>query len=371
MRIGIEGGSWINPRGFGRFLHGLHGELLRRGRHEWILALDAPTARASRLPEGTPHQVIPTDWAAGQGAAAYHRRSLREMFRMSRGLARGRYDAILFPSQLTYVPVPGAREILIMHDVTAERFPLLVFESALAARRWRWKTSVAMRRARKIITVSEHSRRGIAEIYGVDPAKILVAPEAPDPVFLTPARPVTRARPYVLYVGGLQPHKNIAVLLEAIERLPDLDLVLAGPFKSDLFHAGDLSGTIKRLNLTDRVEMIADSDDPSLRDLYAGALALVLPSLEEGFGLPAVESAAVGTPLVLSKTTAASDIFGDAALHFDPQDAAELAFQIERLRDNPVRRRELSEKAQAKARAMTWQRAAEVVEEAAEEVASA
>ena len=123
-------------------------------------------------------------------------------------------------------------------------------------------------------------------------------------------------------------------------------------------------------DLTDRVETIADAEDESLRDLYAGALALVLPSLEEGFGLPAVEAAAVGTPLVLSKTTAASDIFGDAALHFDPQDAAELALQIERLRDNPARLRDLALRGKAKARAMTWEKAGEVVDQAAEEVAA-
>jgi len=370
MRFGIEAGSWVNPRGFGRFLRALYGELARRRRNEWVLAMDAPTARAANLPDATPRQVIATDWAAGQGAAAGHRRSMREMLRMSRGLARGKYDAILFPSQHTYVPVPGARELLIIHDVTAERFPLLVFENALAARRWRWKTSVAMRRARRIITVSEHSRRGIAEFYGVDPEKILVAPEAPDAVFLTPANPVVRARPYVLFVGGFSPHKNLRVLLEALERLPDLDLVLAGPIKRDLFHTGDLTSTIQMLNLTDRVETIADAEDESLRDLYAGALALVLPSLEEGFGLPAVEAAAVGTPLVLSKTTAASDIFGDAALHFDPQDAAELALQIERLRDNPARLRDLALRGKAKARAMTWEKAGEVVDQAAQEVAA-
>src|SRR5262249_10873152 len=109
---------------------------------------------------------IETGYAAARGASAHHRRSLGEMVRMSRGLSRAKFDALLFPSPHTYVPVPGARELLVLHDVTAERFPELVFENALAARRWRWKTSVAVRRARRILTVSEHSRRGIAEIYG-------------------------------------------------------------------------------------------------------------------------------------------------------------------------------------------------------------
>ena len=371
MRFGIEGGSWTNPRGYGRFLRGLHAGLARRGRHQWVLALDELTEREAKLPAETPRQIIATRYAAAKGAAANHRRSLGEMLRMSRGLARGRYDALLFPSPHTYVPVPGTRELLVLHDVTAERFPELVFESPLAARRWRWKTSLAVRRARRILTVSEHSRRGIAEVYGVDPEKILVAPEAPDPVFLEPSSPVVRGRPYLLFVGGLSPHKNLSVLLEALERVRGIDLVLAGPFQSDLFHAGDVAAAVQMRGLTDRVETVADLDDPALRDLYAGALALVLPSFDEGFGLPAVEAAAAGAPVILSRTTAAADTLGDAALRFDPEDAAELALRIELLRDDEAARGEIAARGREKARAMTWEKAAAVVERAAEEVAGA
>jgi glycosyltransferase involved in cell wall biosynthesis len=148
---------------------------------------------------------------------------------------------------------------------------------------------------------------------GIDPAKSSVAPEAPDPIFFEPGKPHVRATPYVLFVGGLSPHKNLGVLLEALVRVPGVDLVLAGPFRNDLFHAGDVTSTIQRLGLTDRVATISDPEDAALRDLYAGALALVLPSFDEGFGLPAVEAAAAGTPVILSETTAATEFWATRA----------------------------------------------------------
>lgn len=371
MRFGIEGGSFGNPRGYGRFLRGLYRELARRGNHEWVLALDSPTAEVLHLPPEIPRHVIASRVAAFEGAAVYHRRSLSSMIRMSRGLARGKFDALLFPSPHTYVPVPGTPEVLVIHDVTAERYPTLVFESPLAAKRWEWKTWVAIKRARRIVTVSEHSREGIAAHYRVDPESILVAPEAPDPVFLKPAAPVVRPRPYVVFVGGLSPHKNVGVLIEALARVAGVDLVLAGPFKSDLFHAGEIASLVAAQNLSDRVETMADLEDEALRNLYAGALALVLPSFDEGFGLPAVEAAAVGIPVILSRTTATAELFGDDALLFDPEDAAELALHLELMRDDPVARRDLARRGQQKARAMTWEKAAAVVERAAEEAAGA
>ncbi|MDQ2870712.1 MAG: glycosyltransferase family 4 protein, partial [Acidobacteriota bacterium] len=355
MRFGIEAGAWRNPRGYGRFLRGLSSALARRGRHEWILALDEVTESAGAASGSLPRVVIATGHAASAGASSEHHRSLAEMFRMSRGLSRCRFDAILFPSPLTYVPARGTPEFLVLHDVTAERHPELVFESSAAARRWRWKTKIGLRRARRVLTVSEHSRRGIAEVYGIEPERIRVIPEAADPIFFEPARPgPKRPRPYLLFVGGLSPHKNISVVVEALKRVPEVDLLLAGPFETDVFHAQDVAALVAASGLAARVESVSDPDDAALRDLYAGALALVLPSLDEGFGLPAVEAAAAGTPSILSDSTGAAERLGGSALLFDPRDSQQLVAHVRSLVENPGRRASLGAQAQRSAALLDW-----------------
>ncbi|MEP6767879.1 MAG: glycosyltransferase family 1 protein [Acidobacteriota bacterium] len=368
MRFGIEAGAWSNPRGYGRFLRGLSSALSRRGRHEWVLALDEVTAGGLGEASGTPPRVvIATGHAASAGAATEHHRSLSEMFRMSRGLSRGRFDAILFPSPLTYVPVRGTPEFLVLHDVTAERHPELVFESPAAARRWRWKTKIGLRRASRVLTVSEHSRRGIAEVYGIDSGRIHVIPEAADPIFFEPSRPGRRRpRPYLLFVGGLSPHKNISVVVEALKSAPEVDLVLAGPFETDVFHAQDAAALVASSGLASRVERVSDPDDAALRDLYSGALALVLPSLDEGFGLPAIEAAAAGTPSILSNSTGAAERLGGSALLFDPCNPEQLASHVRSLLEDPERRAALGAQARRSAALLDWDQAAAVVEETLE-----
>ncbi|MEP7131772.1 MAG: glycosyltransferase family 1 protein [Acidobacteriota bacterium] len=367
MRFGIEAGAWRNPRGYGRFLRGLATALARRGRHEWILAADEITAR-DLPPDGEmPRVVISTGHAASAGASSDHRRSLTEMFRMSRGLSRSRFDALLFPSPLTYVPVRGTPEFLVLHDVTAERHPKLVFESPAASRRWRWKTTLGLRRARAVLTVSEHSRRGIARIYRIAPERISVIPEAADPIFFEPAvRQAPRPRPYLLFVGGLSPHKNIAVVLEALKHVPAVDLLLAGPFATDVFHAEDVAAMVASAALADRVEWISEPSDSVLRDLYSEALALVLPSFDEGFGLPAIEAAAAGTPSILSDSTGAAERLAGSALLFDPREPAQLAAHVRNLLDDPLRRSALGADARKSAFLLTWDLAAAAVEKTVE-----
>ena len=188
-------------------------------------------------------------------------------------------------------------------------------------------------RATAIIADSEHSTRSIIRRLGVPTAKVSVIPVALGKEFKpTPLRDEVRARygidqPYILYVGNFKPHKNLPRLLQAYAKLPDSlrgshRLVLAGGGHT---HQQELERLARTLEVADSVlfpGLIAGSDLPAL---YSGSALFILPSLEEGFGLPAVEAMACGAPVVASNRAAIPEVVESAAILFDPEDSAAIA----------------------------------------------
>lgn len=202
--------------------------------------------------------------------------------------------------------------------------------------------------AHAIIADSEHSKRAIVARLGIDPGKITVIPVALGAEFQPMDRPeeiVHKYRlngPYVLTVGNFLPHKNVPRLVEAYSRLsPALRaryrLVLAGR-KND--HADALARTVETLGLSDRVCFPGYIPDEDLPALYAGASLFVFPSLEEGFGLPALEALACGTPVVASERASIPEVVGAAALLFDPENVGAMTVAMEQaLTDGDLRTR--------------------------------
>src|SRR5262245_62008782 len=150
---------------------------------------------------------------------------------MSRALSAQKADCVFFPSVYTYVPLmTSARVAVCIHDVIPERWPALVFPTRRGRMFWRAKMAAALWQSSGIITVSEHSRAGIAETFRRRPDQILVVPEAPAAAF-TPAADAEAGRTvltsigmakdarFFLYVGGLGPHKNVGSLIDAVDRL--------------------------------------------------------------------------------------------------------------------------------------------------------
>jgi glycosyltransferase involved in cell wall biosynthesis len=184
------------------------------------------------------------------------------------------------------------------------------------------------RRATAIIADSEYSRRSIVERLGVSPERVSVIPVALGAEFKpTPLGEGVRSRyalvpPYILYVGNFRPHKNVPRLIRAYAALPEplratYCLVLAG---GDRRHLPELLELARGLGVAARVLFPGLIDDRDLPALYSGCALFVLPSLEEGFGLPALEAMACGAPVAAANRAALPEVVGPAALLFDPED---------------------------------------------------
>lgn len=199
-----------------------------------------------------------------------------------------------------------------------------------------------VRAARRVIAVSEFTRREVAELCGIPHERIDVVPNAVDPVFV-PEGP-SAGGDYVLAVGTLEPRKNLARAAEATGRL-GVELRVVG---ARGWGDGAASGS--------HVRWLGRVPDEELAELYRGARCLVFPSLYEGFGIPVAEAMACGTPVVTSAGSAMADVTGAAAVLVDPLDAAAIAAGIEEAVSRAV---ELREAGLERAKAYTWERAAD------------
>ena len=231
-------------------------------------------------------------------------------------------------------------------------------------------------RARFLLFVSTHSRDRFLEHHPVEAARVRVVAEGVDADFgkLDPARADAARRrlgvppEYLLFLGQIGARKNAVRLLEAYARLPVAapPLVLAGPRKHG---SEEVREAHRRLGLGARALFLGHVGEDALAPLYAGARALLFPSLDEGFGLPVVEAFACGTPVLASTAGALPETAGGAALLVDPLSVDALEDGIRRLLEDGALRRDLVARGRARAAGMTWEatarRTLEVYREAA------
>jgi alpha-1,3-rhamnosyl/mannosyltransferase len=220
--------------------------------------------------------------------------------------------------------------------------------------------------ASAIIADSEHSRRAIVERLRLPAERIVVIPVGLGPEFRpAPPSPAQRARyglgpRYALYVGSFRPHKNLPRLLRAWATLAaplreSHRLVLAG---GDAAGRPALAALAASLGLGDGVVLAGLVDDADLPALYGGAAVVVLPSLEEGFGLPALEAMACGAPVLASRRGALPEVLGDTGVLVDPEDERALAGALARVLGSPPERAALARQGLARAAHFTAARTA-------------
>jgi glycosyltransferase involved in cell wall biosynthesis len=265
-------------------------------------------------------------------------------------LARG---AELVYSPANLAPLAGRGNVVVIHDVAALRHP--EWYSRPYAEYQRRVLPAIAGRARQVITVSEFSRAELADVLGLDPARVAVVPNGVDERFSPRADPgPARAAhglhgPYALVVGTRIARKNAAALDGARRRLSGagVELVAAGSGRAYM-----------RAGAEPPARALGYVDDRLLPGLYAGAEVVLMPSLYEGFGLPCLEAMACGVPVVAADRGALPETCGGAALLVDPDDANALADAALRAVTDGPRREELREAGLRRAAALTWERAA-------------
>jgi glycosyltransferase involved in cell wall biosynthesis len=272
--------------------------------------LAAVTRRPDLVPEGIEAVELPA-----------RSQVVRMAFTFPRALRRLRPEL----GHFNYVIPPAYRgpAVVTVHDISFETDPGLMS----ARDRFFFRTLVprSVRRADRVLAVSERTKRDLIERYRVAAERIVVTPNAVDPVFHPNGSAPERA-PYVLFVGGIQPRKDPLTAVEALALVDgDLSLVVVGAEK----RGGDeVRHAVKRLGLEQRVELAGHVERDELATLYRGAVCLVFPSRYEGFGLPVLEAMASGTPVVAAAAGAVPEVAGDAAILVEPGDAAAIAAGI-------------------------------------------
>lgn len=252
--------------------------------------------------------------------------------------------------------------VVSFHDMTLSLFP----EHHTLKKRLLTSSLIPIvaRRARLILTPSESTRRDVVRLLGVPSQRVRVIPYAAAPSFRRasegPERLAARfglEPPYFLYVGTLEPRKNLVRALRAFARAsPALGaqrFVLVGERG---WKYGEILREAARPELAGRVLFLGYVAEELLPLLYSHATALVYPSLYEGFGLPVVEAMACGTPVLTSRSSSLAEIAGSAALLVDPADEPALADGLRALGENEGLRRRLAQSGLARAREYSWER---------------
>src|SRR5579863_3412090 len=238
----------------------------------------------------------------------------------------------------------------------------------------------ALNRADHIFAVSHASKRDLARFFHIAEAKISVVYDAVDERFLTEPLPADADRilerhavnsPYVLYAGNIRPQKNLPRLIEAFAvakaelrghpEWSQLKLLVIG---EALTQHADLRRAVVRARVREDVRFLGFVPGPVLRVFYSRALAFLFPSLYEGFGLPPLEAMAHGTPVLTSNVSSLPEVFSEAALLVNPENVFEIARGIRQILTENVLRETLIRCGYERARAFSWERAAQLVRRA-------
>lgn len=268
------------------------------------------------------------------------------------------------------IPPPTAPLVVSVHDLAFIDHP--EFFTVRGLRFFRRGLELARQHATLVVVPSEATRADCVAA-GFDPGRVRVVPWGVDAAQASTddvtavRRRLGLIRPYALFVGTIEPRKNLRRLVAAFASvahdLPDLDLVIAGPdgWNEEL---ADIVGAAEEDEpVHQRIRAVGFVSDDELRAVYAGAEVFCYPSLKEGFGLPVLEAMAQGTPVITSAGTSTEEVAGGAAILVDPLDTEDIARALRRVVTSPEERAALSARGRRRAEDLSWSAAAEATED--------
>ena len=363
MRIAINTfalSEKLGMAGSGRYILGLIRALVAMDHgHELVLFGNADNLRL--LPSNGCQRVN-----CGWQTTVRPLRVLWEQLALPLAVRRYQVDVLHSPVFVAPLSLPCASVVSIL-DMTCFTLP----EQHPRVKEIYFRTMIppTARRAARIIAISEASKQDVVTLLGMPAEKVEVTYLGVDLAIFCPGAFKGQAgelearygvrRPYVLYVGKLEPRKNLPVLIEAFasiaQQFPDYQLVLAGNPGWD-YQA--IYETAARVSLGKRIQFTGFVSEADLPALYAGADLFVYPPSYEGFGFPVLEAMACGTPVITSNVSSLPEVAGDAGLLVDPLDIAELTEAMRKVLSDSELRQRMREKGLERARQFTWEETA-------------
>ncbi|HGA3040197.1 TPA: glycosyltransferase family 4 protein [Serratia marcescens] len=255
-------------------------------------------------------------------------------------------------------PIFYTNKVVTHHDVIYKRYP----QSYSKSFRLFYNTLVPLmlKSSKKLITVSEFSKKEISETFNYNADNIIVVSNAVNSSFTPSINPGSSKERYLLLVSSKNYHKNFHGAIAAFSQL-------AGHGNFSLKIIGAANGSFSEMNLTDEqvdnIEFMGRVDDATLIKLYQGALGFVFPSFYEGFGIPPLEAQACGCPVISSNKASMPEVLQDSALYFDPYNIDDIALHMKALIDDECLRNELKEKGYLNVKRFSWHSSATKVNE--------
>lgn len=363
MNIGINGYEAVVPRfGFNKD----SGLPIRVGSSEFcyqlllnISKIDSRNNYFVYLPT-SPTQDMPKE-KSNWKYEVFTSKKMWTLIGLTKKLAKDANKLDVFFSPTHYLPFNTGRNVISILDVSYLKYPDLFTKKDLLKLKYWGKYSVG--RAQKIITISESSKSDIIKAYKVTPEKVAVVYpgikkiEARNELNMEELKlKFGIINKYILFVGTLQPRKNIVRLIHAFSKLEtDKELVIVG---RKGWQYDEILQAPEKYKVKDRVRFIHDANDTDLPSLYKNADFFVLPSLYEGFGLPVLEAMSYGTAVITSNVSSLPEAGGDAALYVDPLSAEDISQKMQKLLNDEGLRKELIKKGHEQVKKFSWEKSA-------------